>query len=286
VTGPGRRAGVLALGLLLPLQACAGTESDDIAASTALPAGTSTQRLTVDGTERTYLLHIPEDVEERPALVLMLHGSGEDATAAERTYGWTSLADDEGFVVAHPAAVDRSWNAELDRTEVDDIAFLSGVVDDLVDRLDVDPARVFVAGMSRGAMMAYSLACETDVPAAIAPVAGTMVTECADPAPVSVLHIHGGADRTVPIPGGGTGAPVTQVLDQWRRVDGCAEPTVTVAATVERSRSACAAGRAVEFWMISGSGHRWPVSDDVTAESDQVDATTAAWRFFSDHPRA
>ena len=51
-------------------------------------------------------------------------------------------------------------------------------------------------------MMALRLGCQTDTFAAIAPVAGTLLTDCSDAQPTSVLQIHGSADDRVPYNGG------------------------------------------------------------------------------------
>ncbi len=68
----------------------------------------------------------------------------------------------------------------------------------------VDPHRVYLTGMSNGAMMAYRVALERpERVAAIAPVAGAMAL---DPdlvrVPVPVLHMHGTDDRHAPFEGG------------------------------------------------------------------------------------
>ena len=63
-------------------------------------------------------------------------------------------------------------------------------------------ARVYATGMSNGAMMALRLGCQTNTFAAIAPVAGTLMTDCSHAQPTSVLQIHGTADDRVPYNGG------------------------------------------------------------------------------------
>ena len=97
----------------------------------------------------------------------------------------------------------RSFNAglccgEAVVHEVDDVAFLEDVVADLRRR---GAGRISVVGFSNGGMMAYTLACRTDVFAAVAPVAATMLADCADPSPVSVFHLHGSADTSVRLDG-------------------------------------------------------------------------------------
>jgi polyhydroxybutyrate depolymerase len=64
-------------------------------------------------------------------------------------------------------------------------------------QISVDRARIYVTGMSNGAMMALRLGCQTDTFAAIAPVAGTLLSDCSGARPTSVLQIHGTADDRV-----------------------------------------------------------------------------------------
>src|SRR6185369_6984239 len=85
------------------------------------------------------------------------------------------------------------------------------------------------------------------------------------PAPVSVIHIHGTADRNIRYDGGPgdgvakiDGPAVPDVLASWRQVDGCAAPVVTVAAPLTTSVATCPAGRTVELVTIDGAGHQWP----------------------------
>lgn len=161
--------------------------------------------------------------------------------------------------------------------------------------MTVDPDRVFVTGMSNGGMMAYTLACRTDLFAAVAPVAGTMLVDCPDPSPVSLPHVHGTADTVVRFDGEPgqrpdvDGPPVADVVEFWRTVDGCLEASEVVSGNVRRSVSGCDAGRSVELVTIDGGGHQRPGADESTPGIDppppDLDATGTIWRFFAAHPR-
>ncbi|MGY1801647.1 alpha/beta hydrolase family esterase [Blastococcus sp. SYSU D00922] len=295
-------AAVLVAVVLVALVLRRSTSTDEPRAVAPLAAGASSQRLVVDGLERSYRAYRPAELPAAGApLVLVLHGGGGSATQAEVAFGWTELAEREGFVVVHPEGVRRAWNTDggccgrAAAQGVDDVAFLTRVVDDVAQRVDVDPDRVFVTGMSNGAIMAYTLACRTDVFAAVAPVAGTLLVDCPDPSPVSLFHLHGTADTAVRLDGepgaraGIDGPPVAEVVDLWRSVDGCLEPSVVVAGPVRRSVSGCADGRSVELVTVDGAGHQWPGSEARRPAADApyagLDATENIWRFFAAHPR-
>jgi polyhydroxybutyrate depolymerase len=250
----------------------------------------------VGGVTRAYRVHVPADLDADPALVVMLHGGLGSAAQAEAAYGWDAVADAEGFVVAYPDGVKRTWNAGdccggAEREDVDDVAFLTALVAALQAEFGVSPDRTFGTGMSNGAMMTYRLACETGLFAAIAPVAGTIVTDCDDPAPASVLHVHGLDDGSVRMdgePGDGVGdvdgMPIGDVNALWRGADGCGEPVVTEAPPVTTSTATCADARTVAMITIAGAGHQWPGSvarEGATDQpSDALDATAVIWEFF------
>jgi polyhydroxybutyrate depolymerase len=300
-----RRLGVAALLVPLLLAAivgCAGSGSVD--APRPVPVGNSIRAIPVDGVFRGTIVHRPAGVQGPVPLVLVLHGGFGSASAVQQAYGWDDLADEAGFVVAYPDGAGRSWNAgdccgAAEAEDVDDVAFLEAVIDDLGAALPVDPRRVYVAGMSNGAMMAYRLACESDRLAAIAAVAGTLVTACPDPAPVSVLAIHGLDDDTVPFEGGpGHGAvevdgpAVPDVLRRWLAVDECEPPVERSAPAVAESLAECRQGRAVELVTVRDAGHQWPGSERTRAQellgadppSTALDATRRIWEFFAAHP--
>ena len=84
-----------------------------------------------------------------------------------------------------------------------DVKFISELIDFMVKNYSVDPSRVYVTGMSNGAMMSFRLAYETwNKIAAIAPVTGEIPYNVfgneSSIAPVSVLMINGLEDHLVP----------------------------------------------------------------------------------------
>jgi polyhydroxybutyrate depolymerase len=278
---------LLLVALLILLAGCAPARAE----------GSSTYALG----DRSYRLYVPAGVTSPVPLVVMLHGGFGSAAQAERSYGWDALADREGFAVAYPDGVGRAWNAGTccgrpARQGIDDVGFVTAVVDDVAARVPVDRRRVYATGMSNGGMMTYSLACGSDVFAAIGPVAATQVAACGSPRPTSVLAVHGDDDRAVRTdgePGAGIaevdGMPIADVDAFWRGVDGCGAPAVSVAAPVTTSTAGCADGRGVTLISIAGAGHQWPgslpVRDGADPPSGALDATTTLWVFFAAHPR-
>lgn len=247
-----------------------------------------------DGVPRSFWLYEPAGLsrDEPVPLVVVLHGAVGDGERIADVTQFDTLAARERFVVAYPDGVGRMWNAGFCclapwRADVDDVGFLESLVGFVGAGRRIDPNAVFVAGLSNGAMMAYWFACNSALPAAIVAVAGTSTTDCPSPnVPVSVMHVHGTADESVPFDGG-FGAtwstkyfpPVRPMLEGWRQRNRCQAPTVTANGPLTSERSDCESGSAVDLVLISGGGHEWPRS------SDSIDATEAAWAFFSGHRR-
>jgi polyhydroxybutyrate depolymerase len=271
-------------------------------------AGSSTQSLVVDGLTRWFRLYRPDGlVLDHPVpLVVMLHGGFGDDAQAEAGYGWDQQATRQGFVVAYPNGDSRAWNGgggccgKPGREDVDDVAFISAMVAKVRTELPIDSHRVFATGISNGGIMAYRLACDTTIFAAIGPDSATMLGSCDHPSPVSVIHIHGTADQNIPYAGGTghgvaeiDGPPVTDVIADWRTTDHCRAPTSTVSGVVTRSVATCPDGRAVELITIAGAGHQWPGSFPpgplgrlmgIDTPSKALDATSTIWAFFAAHP--
>ena len=274
----------------MTVRAAAALAALMLAGATAAPASANPAdppgMLTFDGLQRSYVLHVPPGP---PAgLVINLHGAGMTGADQAGLTNYNNVADRYGFVVAYPDGIDLSWadgrGASIpDRQGVDDVGFLSALIDRLSADFAVPPGRVFVTGMSAGAFMANRLACDrADLVSAVAPVAGTLGAgvPCAPSRPVSVLQIHGTGDEVVPFGGGpmvGRGGPseivsAPALVERWRQADACPGPLVAQGATgpVQRTDAAgCAGGTEVALLRIDGGAHIWPTALDASAASAQ-----------------
>jgi polyhydroxybutyrate depolymerase len=236
----------------------------------------------------------------------MIHGGGGNAAAAERTYGWDAEANSGHFIVAYPDGIDHSWSVgggccgTPARNNVNDVGFITQLVSTVSHELPIDPKRVYATGISEGGMLAYRLACQSTIFAAIGPDSATLLGSCPAPPPISVIHIHGTADQRIPYDGGpGAGVnhidgPSVPALNaMWRSVDKCAAPRITTDGVVTTSVATCPQGRSDELITVAGAGHQWPgavcgsrCSLGLTDRpSTAVNATQTIWRFFAGHPR-
>ena len=280
-----------------------GTElTGACAPDAAIPDSDVGYTLVHDGLERQYRLHLPEGYDRAPTpLVFNFHGFTSSPTAQEYYSVMDETADREGFAVVYPqgTGAPASWNAgaccgSAVADEVDDVGFVSAMIDAIGESVCLDHARVYSTGLSNGGFLSYRLACElSDRIAAIAPVAGVMGMETCEPSrAVPVLHFHGTADALVPYDGGGaTGFPsVDATVSDWAERDGCTgDPVVTFEDGDARCEawSGCDQGSAVELCTIDGGGHTWPggrVPAVVGVTSDDLSASERMWDFFAAHP--
>lgn len=276
--------------------------------SNSVPIGSSTHYIESGGRQRMFRLYRPAGLTGPVPLVVMLHGGFGSASQAEDSYGWDARADAGHFLVAYPDGVNHAWNAgggccgTPAASGVDDVAFIGAVVALVRGEVPVDPSRIYATGISNGGIMAYRLACETRLFAAIGPDSATLLGSCPAPGAVSVIAIHGTADHNIPYNGGRGDGPghidgpaVPTVIADWRATDQCPAPSTAVAGAVTTSLAVCPSGRAVELITVAGAGHQWPGSAakpviqrllGLDAPSKALSATDVIWRFFAAHPAA
>ena len=268
--------------------------------------------LRIDDRDRGWRLYVPSSLAQIGAvpLVLGLHGGfGSGEQFAADGY-FDAQAERDGFIAVYPDGISRrvldirTWNAgnccgEAVKQNVDDVAFINALLDQLVSDLPVDEDRVYVTGHSNGAMMGYRLACElSDRIAAIAVIAGSLEAPCSPSQPVSILSIHGDADLTHPLEGGvGPEAikktdynSVANSIASWRSFNACAAASVvTEVGPIFTENWSCAGGSEVSSLIVAGASHSWPGGAPVgplrPKPSPDLDASTAAWDFLSTKTR-
>jgi len=284
--------------------------------------------LTLSGEDmepRDVIVHIPPayDGSLQLPLLIVLHGGAGNGEQIQRLAELDADADEYGFVVAYPDGSGRlgerllTWNAGhccgfALTNQVDDVAFIDLLIDRLLEHYAIDPARVYITGISNGGMLAYRAGAElAHKVAAIAPIAATIGGRVSEgefelvpgtpDAPVSVIALHGLLDQHVLYAGG----EAPEALDAgrvdlsveasiafWLNANGCnLQPeTETLAAgnIVIDTYGGCEAGTEVVLVTIVDGGHAWPgarqrlVRDDPTRD---ISANEMMLEFFLAHPK-
>lgn len=286
----------------------------------AEPGSTQEQKMEVNGVERTYIIHFPNPMPAKITnglpVVIALHGGGGSGEQIAKATRFNDKADKEGFIVVYPNGSGRredkllTWNAGkccayAMRQNINDIAFIDALIDKLVKFQNADPQRIYITGMSNGAMMAHRLgAALAPKVAAIGVVAGTIFKDQPIPvAPISVMMIHGLADDSVLFNGGpskrpmvraaidGEGLPVRSAYDFWRKHNGCAvdENVYAKGNITTYTTKPCKDNTTIILQTIKNGGHNWPGSPKAAVYSEfddgssyiGHDATDVLWNFFA-----
>lgn len=249
-----------------------------------------TNSIPVSGLDRTYHVHVSAVYSEGVSapLVIALHGSSGSGKYMREFTGFNSAADKENFFVVYPDGVGGNWNdgredmtSRAYRENIDDVSFISELIDALAGDYSVDKNRVYLTGISNGAMMSFRLACEiSGKVAAVATVAGSMpvsLMSCSPARPVPVLMMFGTEDTLVPWEGGeveldgkklGKVVSVAETVNFWVRHNKCSslpgirelwnsDPGDETRVVVEEY-SQGDEGSEMILYKISGGGHTWP----------------------------
>ena len=280
-----------------------------------------------DGLQRTYKIHIPPSLPENstPALIFVLHGGGGTGDGMERSLtlgGFNTLSDENNFIVVYPNGIERNWNDGRKNTSdpahqqnIDDVGFFNALIENLTNEFNIDPNRIYLTGISNGAMMSYRLALELpEKIAAIAPVAGAIPIDILPEEPLSiplsVCVISGTSDPLVPWEGGIVGTKrnprgvvisVPDSVNYWVINNNCNNIPETIllpdASPTDGTRvyynrySNGENNTEVVLYEIKDGGHTWPDGYQylpnilVGRTCRDINANEVIWDFFKNHPK-
>jgi polyhydroxybutyrate depolymerase len=275
------------------------------------------------GLQRTFDVHISSSYDEtRPTpLIIVLHGGGGTGQGMPKLTNFNTIADRENFIIVYPDGFEKHWNDgrglsqySAQTQNVDDVGFISALIDHLSAEFNIDAKRIYVTGISNGGMMSHRLGCELSQKiAAIAPVASNisvnMASIWAPSRPVPVLIINGTEDPLVPWAGGdihfgmaklGQVLSVADTVKFWVANNKCTS-LLLVTQLPDKDTSdgtrvrreiygGCADGAEVVLYAVEGGGHTWPGGLQYLPESiigrtsRDFDASEVIWQFFKEHP--
>lgn len=310
----GSRAATLAM---LCLAACSLDGITSTAESFNWKAGTASHAFTVGPRTRSYLVHVPP---KRPTsggvatswpLVIVLHGSSGNGKSVEDMSAMDALADSALFLVAYPDGTGgdfglfpTDWNAGsccggANRDNVDDLAFVSELIRQTATHVSVNSKKIYVAGFSAGARMAYHVGCQLSATvAAVAVVSGSLVDGGCTPAlPMPLIAMHGTDDPEVaydedapPLHGvaPATASALPPSVRYWTALYTCTGGTRTPTTQhVTQTRfTKCTTGTDIDFYSIDGGTHGWPggpVDPGSAPPMSEIRASFLIWQFFARH---
>jgi polyhydroxybutyrate depolymerase len=267
--------------------------------------------------DRSYQAYLPSNYTEDQEwpLLLVLHGAGGTGNGIMEFTGFNAIAEREGFIALYPDGLANDWDFGFGRSTeagiitIDDIGFLTDLVDMISQDYNVDLERVFVTGFSNGAQMAYLLACKTPerfngIAGVAAPLSVALTQPCSE-VPISTLFINGTADPILSweaLYDGNQRITYSSVETTlfWAQHNGCdtAHPhlseilnldTTDESTILSVSYGGCLDGTRVKIYGIEGGGHTWPghpleAAFELGPTNMDIDASEIIWSFFESLP--
>jgi len=238
------------------------------------------------GLTREYLVHVPSSYTGQFSvpLLLALHGWQQSPTIMETMTGLSSKSDAAGFIVVYPKGTGNplAWNEAVGG--VDDVGFISRLIDTLCVKFQIDSTRIFATGFSNGSNFTYRLAQQlTSRIAAIGAVAGPLLyTQYTPSRPMPIMHFHAKDDGTFDY------SMVAPVLKYWINFNGCSTSPDTilhVPGAIGVTWKAISNTADVILYSTDIGGHSWPGGGAYwSTPSTAISATNLMWDFFVQHP--
>ena len=238
------------------------------------------------GGKRPAKVYVPKahTPKKKWPLLLLLHGFTASGGLQNFYMGISNQVNKQGVILVTPdGKKDKAglqyWNAtpaccDFGNSGVDDVAYLTSLIDEAVATYNADPKRVYMLGHSNGGFMAYRMACDrADKVTAIASLAGATFLKdgkCKPSQAVNVLQIHGTLDPVVGYLGGNFFGKVfpgaEESVAKWRKLNDCDGPPSNAGKVSydykvfgnETSRTLwkdCKQGVEVGLWKMSFSTH-------------------------------
>lgn len=265
---------------------------------------------------RSYKLYVPSSYTEgKPVpLVVMLHGCTQDPDDFAHGTQMNALAEEMGCLVVYPAQsrqanASRCWNwfnnVDQQRGQGEP-SIIAGITREVMGKHAIDPAQVYVAGLSAGGAMATIMgtlypdlyaavgvhsglpfASAHDLPSALAAMKGQLQRQRdahLQPArAVPIIVFHGDQDQTVhPTNGDELMVQARDAADAMAIEPGRVPDGHAYTRTLHKRADGKVQG---EHWVIHGAGHAWSGGSARGSYTDGKgpDASREMMRFFSTH---
>jgi polyhydroxybutyrate depolymerase len=260
-----------------------------------------------DGLVRKYIIFKPQNFQPNMPVVLNLHGHQSTAHMQMDLTLMNNITDTAGFIVVYPDAIWPGFNTGVNvqigyplPTDVDDVGFISALIDTLKAHYDIDMTRVYCCGWSNGAIMTFKLACQLGHRfAAGASVSGVLIDPVASNVNLNhsfpILMCHGTNDQVVYYNGGPQPMkwPVEQTLNFFVQNNNCIlnpdtlfipDTCTTDSCTVQKiSYTDCSDSVQVVLYKVINGGHTWPQGALPLGQGNtnrDINANIELWNFF------
>lgn len=305
----------------LALRAYASTQTTGTEAGAA-PIGI---KLSVDGQARQALIFNHSGAAARP-LVIVLHGADRSNRDIFDLTDWPTQARTHGFVLIAPQGQNKQWNDGREQTasghvsHADDVAFIESLIAFARSNYQINPRRVFLAGISNGGLMTFRFGCEhpeqlTAIAPSIAKLPRAVASSCKPKPALPLFLTVGTADPLMAYQGAPTSRfargldanvlmSVPETLAFWSTRNHCNETRTSrqLPHLHEKDSTSvtridyldCPADGQVSALIVQGGGHReptlhparggWIVRRVLGLMNHDVETAAVVWQFFSAVP--
>lgn len=199
-----------------------------------LSVGVNRIEFSFNGLTRSFLVHIPDSLDEESHPVLFAFHGGQ-GTNTIYPPALEDLITHKQWVGVYPQGVGGFWNSDIGTSSANDTGFVRIIIAWLHERLTIDDNRIYALGFSNGAIFCHKMARESDIFAAIAPVNGSWLTgqSISSTAPlISVFQVSSKFDEIVPYSGGSPQGlsfqAVPAMMDAYAAHNGCSTSEATL----------------------------------------------------------
>ena len=256
---------------------------------------------------RNYEVYLPQNYHPNMPVVFALHGYTETVQWFKDYTRLHELGNTTGFITVYPSAIDKSWNSGLIApgwpyidTSIDDVGFISALIDTLEANYNIDMNRIYCCGYSLGGEMTYRLAIELGYRfAAVASVCGLINDvsgNLGNPIrSIPILHIHGTEDNYETWNGDNKNLwTVPKTINFWLQKNNYSLQADTVTLPDLNTTDGCSVEKISYtnyakdnyflFYKIIKGGHSWPSSsftwNGEGNKNKDINANVEIWNFF------
>ena len=255
-----------------------------------------------EGTTRDYIVFLPQNFEPNMPVVFNLHG-GLAGYQAEWQMNYTMMnvvADTSGFIVVYPYSIVPYWNVNVfdpNEPDVNDIGFISTLIDTIQAKYDVDMNRIYCCGGFLGSTMTQHLLCTIGHRIAagagvVAPMGEYTAANCTPIRPFPIMMCYGTEDPELSWEGSRTGfmAPEDN-LEFWVQNNKCvSSPDTVLLPNINLADDSyvgkiiytnCEDESIILFYKVIGGGHSWPGAccNYFLPTNRDINASVEIWNF-------
>lgn len=255
---------------------------------------------------RTYWMYLPKNYSptEKLPLVIQMHGFTLDGKFHMQYTDYNKIADTARCIVVYPNGIDKRWNSGtffFVQSTVDDVGFLSELIDRFHLKYNIDLEKVYAGGYSAGGFMSYKLACDlSNRIAAISPVVASMVYDninsCVPARHFPVMACNGADDPITAYNGFPLNFPsIDSIKKFWQEKNLCnSNPRIDTLADKDRNDNSravtytyenCGNNVTTKFYKILKGGHTWPGAPNyflgvIGNTNNDIQWSSESWNFF------